>query len=111
MRGYIAEIWRTGVGGGSFRDDGVSRNVNLQGSARVVRRVGTNGKDSVEICRDGRRLDRTPGNSVLRARNDHGTVDLATRDHQQRGKHQGRQSAHTSKTHQHPKGKVLVTRN
>jgi hypothetical protein len=62
------------------------------------------------ICRNGRGLHRTPGNPVLRAGNDYGTIDLATRHHQQGGKHHGRQSAHTSKTHQHPKGKVLVTR-
>ncbi len=110
MRGHNAEVGRARIGSGSFRDDRVSRNVNLQGSARVVRRVGADGKDSVEICRNGRGLHRTPGNSVLRAGNDHGTVDLATRHHQQGGNHHGRQSAHTSKTHQHPKGKVLVTR-
>ncbi len=70
----------------------------------VIRHVSADGKDRVEIGGSRRRI--APGSQELPCgtRNDHRTVDLAARHPQQGGKHHGRQSAHTSKTHRHPKG-------
>ena len=62
---HIAEVGRSWIRGGGFPDDGVSRDVNLQSSPGVVRRVSADGEDSVEICGSRRVLHRAARNSLL----------------------------------------------
>src|SRR6266851_7054021 len=109
MRRIPAAIRLVWAGDGGFSNDGVSRYVNLHCLARGAGNVGTNSKESVESTGRWRCLHRAPGNSTAcRAGNDHGTIDLAARQAQQGGNHHGRQSAHASKTHRHPKRKVWL---
>ena len=83
----------------SFADVGVTGNIDLQRRAGVIGCIGAERKYLVEI----RRIRRSGADG-----NDHRTIDLATGKFEQRGHCNGGHPAHTSETHRHPEGEVLV---
>src|SRR5580692_11720651 len=81
-------------------DVGVARDIDLHGRARVEWRIGTYGKNRVEIAGVG-------GSNVDRYYD--GAIDLSTGNFEQSCQRYRCQPAHTSETHRHPERKMFVS--